>query len=233
MTVGLILPARWGFDLPYYLWSAGILAAAGVQLTVEGAERIAPRQAYFFVGNHQSAMDIPVLGVATGGHSRFMAKKSLFHIPILGWCMRLHGFVPIDRSSPRRAKHSIDAMLKRLHRRRVSMIVFPEGTRRTEDAVGDFKRGAMTVAQQSGMPLLPFAVHGSRDVHLARVFRIKPGPIRVAFGQVIPADGAKQLPSAVLCERVRDEVCLMYERLGTIKVIAPSLLLTTAEGERS
>lgn len=232
MTVALVLPARWCFDRVYYLWSAGILTAAGVRLSVEGGEGISDRHAYFFVGNHQSAMDIPVMAVVTRGHSRFMAKKSLFHIPMVGWCMWLHGFVPIDRGSPRRAKRSIEAMLARLRRRSVSMVVFPEGTRNAEDSVGDFKRGAINVCQQSGMPLVAFAVRGSRDVHAARVFRIRPGPVRVALGKPVTAEEAGGQSSTELCEVVHREVSRMYEQLGRPEQPVGNAVLAT-EGRPS
>ena len=61
LTVCLVLPWRWGFDPCFSVWSRGIVAAAGVRLTVTGGDRLVTGGNYFFVGNHQSLMDIPVI----------------------------------------------------------------------------------------------------------------------------------------------------------------------------
>ena len=83
ITVGLLIPARWCFN-PTLHWSWAILKAAGVRLVVTGAEHVQPGTSCFYVGNHQSAMDIPAMAVVTRGSVRFMAKKSLFYIPFMG-----------------------------------------------------------------------------------------------------------------------------------------------------
>lgn len=224
-TVGLFVPARWCYDPVFYLWSRAILAAAGVRMDVVHGDPICTNQAYFFVGNHQSAMDIPVMGVVTRGRIRFMAKRSLFSIPLLGWCMRLGGCAPIDRSSARAAKVSIDRMLERLARRPVSMVVFPEGTRSVDGRLSPFKRGALQVCQRAGLPIVPFAIDGALAVHARSAFRIRPGLVRVSLGAPLHADEVRMASPDALLARVEGEVRRMLSAADPSNAAAMPLAL--------
>ncbi len=220
LTVGLVLPRRWCFEYLYKGWALGITAAAGIRLTVEGAEHLQKGVDYFFVGNHQSALDIPIMIIVAGGRVRFLAKRSLFHIPVFGWVMYLHGFVPIDRTQARKAKKSIDKMLEFASRRAVSMLVFPEGTRADDESIRPFKHGAMKVCQRAGLAVVPFAVAGALRVHRRRVFRIRPGRVHVSIAQPIPFEEAVECRTDQLARRVRETVVRMYED-GCRKSSAP------------
>ena len=211
MTIGLVLPRRWCFDPCFHVWSRVILLVAGVRLTVEGAEGFEPNGAYFFVGNHQSLLDIPIICVVARGHVRFMAKKSLFRIPGWGWILRSHGIVPIDRSSPRRAKESIDAMLSRLADRPTSMILFPEGTRTKDGSLGALKRGAVQVCMRAAMPILPFVIDGSFGVHRRGSRRIRAGRVRVALGKPITPDQFESMNVEAMSKRLRGQMTQMLE----------------------
>jgi 1-acyl-sn-glycerol-3-phosphate acyltransferase len=185
--------------------------AAGARLTVEGTDQLSDGQHYFFVVNHKSAIDIPVMAAALRGRPRFMVKHTLFRIPILGSCMRLHGFVRIDRSNTRKAKESIDRMVAQLERRPMSLLVFAEGTRSADDDVKPFKHGSMNVCQRTGLSVVPLAIAGSGDIHRARVFRVNSGPVQVSIGRPIPANEVANHTTAELARITRDEVARLYE----------------------
>lgn len=206
ITVGLLIPARWCFNPTLHFWSWAVLKAAGVKLVVTGAEHVQPGTSCFFVGNHQSAMDIPTMGVVTRGCVRFMAKKSLFYIPFMGWAMWLHGFIPVDRSNLRNVKRVLDGMLKRLAKKAVSMLVFPEGTRTEDGSIGEFKRGTLRICKQAAMPIVPFAIDGSLAVHRRGSLRICSGTIRVCLGRPVSKEDIEHLDAPALSKRVRDEV---------------------------
>lgn len=206
ITVGLLIPARWCFNPTLHFWSWAVLKAAGVRLVVTGAEHVQRATPCFFVGNHQSAMDIPALAVVTRGSVRFMAKKSLFYIPFMGWAMWLHGFVPVDRSNPRTVKRVLDDMLKRLAKKAVSMLVFPEGTRTQDGSIGEFKRGTLRICKQAAMPMVPFAIDGSLAVHRRGTLRICSGTIRVCLGRPLSKEDIERLDVLALSKRVRGEV---------------------------
>jgi len=84
LLVGLVYPSRRIIAFAAVAWSRVVLSLAGVRLTIVGKEQVADRVPRFFMGNHQSALDIPILLFALDGHARFMAKNTLFRIPIFG-----------------------------------------------------------------------------------------------------------------------------------------------------
>ncbi|MCH8880174.1 MAG: 1-acyl-sn-glycerol-3-phosphate acyltransferase [Planctomycetes bacterium] len=187
------------------------MKAAGARLTIEGADQLSENEHYFFIANHKSAIDIPIMAAALRGRARFMVKHSLFRIPVLGWCMKMHGFVPIDRSSPRKAKQSIDRMAVRLEKKPMSLLVFAEGTRIDDDAIKPFKHGSMNVCQRTGMSVVPLAIVGSRDIHRARILRVTSGAVQVSIGRPIPADEVARQTTAELARSTRDAVARLYE----------------------
>jgi len=189
-------------DSSIYLWARGILLLAGVRVIVEG-ERLPPiGRPSFFVGNHQSAMDIPVLLYVLSARARFMAKDSLFRVPVFGYLIRRFGFVPVDRRNVRKTHESVDAMLQFLRRNPVSIVVFPEGTRSVEGKLLPFRKGALKICQRAGLGVVPFAISGSAAVHRRGRFRIDPGVVRVRFAPLIPETEVNAMSVGALHDRV-------------------------------
>src|SRR3990172_4995341 len=99
LLIGMVYPSRRLIAFATIAWSRVILSLAGVRLTIEGKELVPDRAPRFYMGNHQSALDIPILLLALDGHVRFMAKNTLFRIPVFGWVLLRYGYAPIDRSN--------------------------------------------------------------------------------------------------------------------------------------
>lgn len=211
LVLGLIFPAREVWAPFFHVWGWGVLMAAGARLTVEGADQLSENEHYFFIANHKSAIDIPIMAAALRGRARFMVKHTLFRVPVLGWCMKMHGFVPIDRSNARKAKQSIDRMVERLDKRPISLLVFAEGTRNVGDAIKPFKHGSMNVCQRTGLSVVPLAIVGSRNIHRAHILHVTPGAVHVSIGQPIPADEVARQTTAELARSARDAVARLYE----------------------
>lgn len=230
LTVCLVLPWRWGFDPCFSVWSRGILAAAGIRLTVTGRDRLTPGMNYFYIGNHQSMMDIPAMAAATRGRIRFMAKKSLFRIPWFGWILYAFGFVPIDRARNRKAIEAINKMFRRLARRGGSMLVFPEGTRTMDGTLGEFKKGSIRVCQRSGLPVLPFAIEGTLAVHRRGTFHVQPGPVRIALGEPIESGEASGMGADALLVRVRSAVARLLSQSGSKPAMAAGVAMAACGG---
>ena len=130
-------------------------------VTVRGKENIDPQKVYVMVSNHQSMADILAL-YRTFLHFKWVSKKSAFSLPLIGWNMRLNGYVPIERGDPT----SRDKCLDHCHRwlkKGSSVFFFPEGTRSEDGAMKPFKTGAFRLALQSGCDVLPIVIRGSRD----------------------------------------------------------------------
>ena len=84
LLLGLVYPSQWLVANISRWWAAIILWIAGVRLTIEGREHIAGPSSMFLMGNHQSALDIPIVIIALRGQVRFLAKDTLFRIPVFG-----------------------------------------------------------------------------------------------------------------------------------------------------
>jgi 1-acyl-sn-glycerol-3-phosphate acyltransferase len=206
LLLGLIYPFRWVMARGGQLWSLAILRAAGVRLAIEGREHLRGGAAMFFMGNHESALDIPVLIVGLRGNVRFFGKDALFRIPVFGWVLHRYGYIPIHRSNPRATLRKLERMLARIKRRPISLAVFPEGTRRRGDQLLPFRMGTMKIGQRAGLPIVPFSIDGSMAVIHRDEFRAVPGPVRLTFSEPIPALDAAAMSPSELHDRVRGAV---------------------------
>lgn len=179
-------------------WAQSILSTAGVTLRVEGLEHVRGSDAMYFVGNHQSSLDIPILFSALPYQVRFMAKDALFRIPVFGWIIKRCGHVPVDRKSARRTLATLQRMLKASHREPFAVAVFPEGTRSEDGVLLPFRRGALKIGVLTGLPIVPFTIDGSVSVHARGSYRGVPGDVRLVFHEpVLPEEAATLSPQAL------------------------------------
>src|SRR5436305_1072983 len=107
------------------LWARLVLWGAGIEIRGEGMETIDRAKRYILIANHHSYFDIPCIFAAIPQPIRFMAKKSLFSIPIFGWAIGRAGFIPIDRKNRRTAVKSFDLAVERI-RKGNTIVIFPE-----------------------------------------------------------------------------------------------------------
>lgn len=171
------------------LWSPVLIWAGGGQVTMVGRENLDPSKPAIYVSNHQSTLDIPVIFRHLWPVDlRFVAKKSLQYVPVLGWYMWLSGFVFVDRGNHGKAIASLDAAAKRIHDG-TSVVVFPEGTRSDDGRILPFKKGPFAVAMKANVPLYPVTIEGTRKVMPKNSWAIVPGPITIRLGKPIdPAE---------------------------------------------
>jgi 1-acyl-sn-glycerol-3-phosphate acyltransferase len=174
---------RWAFAVTR-LWSAGLLAASGIRLVVRRSAGLDPAASYVFLANHQSLFDIPALLRAVPGRFRFVAKQSLFRIPVFGPALSAAGFVSVDREDRTAARQSFAAAEDGL-RTGGSILLFPEGTRSTGNTLLPFKRGGFLLALRTGLPVVPVGIRGTRAVQPRGRHSIQPGVVEVRFGAPI------------------------------------------------
>lgn len=188
MLVSWIPPrGNWMFGIAR-LWSRCLLAASGVRVEARYSAELQERASYVFLSNHQSLFDIPALLATCPGQVRFLAKRSLFRIPVFGWAMAAGGFIPIDRGDRSTARQSFAAAISRL-RGGVSIVLFPEGTRSLSDELLPFERGGFLLALKTGLPIVPVGIEGTRRVQHRGNWAIRPRRVAVRYGAPIrPAD---------------------------------------------
>lgn len=180
------------------LWSRLILFTAGVSVTRHAPEHLAEGP-FLIVSNHQSLFDIPALFVSLHFPFRVVAKRELFWIPVFGWALGLAGFIPVDRGRHDRAVASLGRAAQRLQGG-LSVLMFAEGTRSRDGQLQALKKGAFHLAQQTGVPILPVTVSGSRGVMPRSGWVPRPGKIDVVIGVPLSTPARGSIAGVVLAQ---------------------------------
>ncbi|MGB7568174.1 MAG: lysophospholipid acyltransferase family protein [Chitinivibrionales bacterium] len=194
------------------LWSLQLLFMCDVKVKVEGLEKIKKDQRYVFVANHQSYFDIPVMYAGLFANLSFVAKKELFVIPFLGWGMAAIGHIWIDRKNARKARKSITRAVSMLKRNKISLVLFPEGTRSMSGKVGEFKRASFVLALEAGVPVVPVAICGTREVQPKSSLKIIPGVVKLIIGDPLPIVPGADLDKGHLSGMVRETIVKLVEQ---------------------
>jgi len=185
-------------------WSHGLLWASGVRIKKEFAEPLPPGP-FIFMANHRSTFDIPALLATLPGQTRFLAKRSLFKIPIFGWALALGGFVPVDRGNRSRARVTMTEAADRL-RAGKSILIFPEETRSLNGEMLPFKSGGFLLARESGLAVVPVGIRGTRRVERPGSLIIHPGEVEVRYGRPMEAGGLALGAKRRFLNELRDRV---------------------------
>jgi 1-acyl-sn-glycerol-3-phosphate acyltransferase len=186
-------------------WGKLLVAAAGIELHTENVERLDPNKRYILVSNHYSYLDIPCIVAAIPQPIRFMAKASLFKIPIFGWAIGRAGFIPIDRKNRRTAVKSFDLAADRI-RKGNTIVIFPEEGRSRERTMRAFQRGAFLLAIRSEKTIVPIAVDSTYNVFPVGAKRVKPGRVTVRVGTPIPTENLTLKAKDSLLTQSRDQI---------------------------
>jgi 1-acyl-sn-glycerol-3-phosphate acyltransferase len=157
-------------------WSKDNLWMSRALVEIEGLENLICSGPQIIVANHSGLHDILSLSAYLPIQFRWIAKKSLFRVPFMGWHMRRSGYIAIDRENPREAARSIIKAADEI-RNGTNAIAFPEGTRSRTGDLGSFHSGAFSLALRTGVPLVPVTLDGSYRVIVPNTLRVNPGTI--------------------------------------------------------
>lgn len=127
---------------------------------IEGAVPADRRRPWIVVANHESFVDI-LLIAHLPMEMKWVSKQTFFKIPLVGWLMRMARDIQLVRGASGAGARVYADAAERLENR-VSVMLFPEGTRSADGELGEFRDGAFNMALSSGTPILPIAVHGTR-----------------------------------------------------------------------
>jgi 1-acyl-sn-glycerol-3-phosphate acyltransferase len=194
-----------------YYWGRSMMAAAGASHTALGLEHL-PEGNVVFVCNHQSYYDVILFFSYVRKHTRWVAKRELFKIPIFGQTMRLAGNIPVDRDGSESDKSRLSEAVRAV-RERVSVMFFPEGTRNSDGTLKPFKKGAAVFAIQAGVPIVPMAVSGTRLILPKGSLGIRWGKrTALVIGEPIPTEGLTVDDREALTHRLEQAVAQLYAK---------------------
>jgi 1-acyl-sn-glycerol-3-phosphate acyltransferase len=160
-----------------------------------------PRRPYIAVSNHESYADIFLISHLPW-EMKWLSKETMFRIPFFGWMMRMAGDIEVRRGERASIAEAMAAARDRLARR-VSVMIFPEGTRSRSGEMLPFKDGAFRLAVETGTSILPLAVAGTRNAMAKGTFRFQRSHARVRVLDPIDVTGLTLDDVPALRERAR------------------------------
>lgn len=170
-------------------WGRRILRWPVVQVSVEGEHHIPAGLPCLFVANHVSYSDTPILMGHLPVDFRFLAKESLFKMPIIGTHLRHGGHVGVVRDDPRAAVQSLNSAARILKDQKTSVVIFAEGTRSHGEGMREFRSGAAHLAIQAQVPVVPVAIMGSAQALPKNYLSLQRSRVRVMIGAPVSAEG--------------------------------------------
>lgn len=178
---------RWaGYWVPM-IWSRCVCALAFVRVKVIGREFLNPSQSYVFVANHQGAFDIWAIYGFLGHKFKWLMKKSLEKVPMVGYTCKTVGHIFVDDSSVAGIKQTI-ADAEKMLKQGMSVVIFPEGSRTHDGQMIPFKRGAFMLAVEFKLPVVPITINGAYKVMPRNTYNITPGIITLTIHKPIVPD---------------------------------------------
>lgn len=206
----------WPFDRMNYFGGrlfrlAGALTARLTprwNFKVRGVFPTNPRHPYVVVANHESFADMLLLCLLPW-EMKWLSKIEIMWVPVLGWLMWAARDVGVKRGRTASAKLAMAECRKRLAGH-VSVIFFPEGTRAPTDQLLPFKDGAFRLAIDAGVPILPVAIHGTRNAIARHDWRINPA---TAVVEVLEPEPTAGVGLQELKARVRQRIEAARDRL--------------------
>lgn len=169
---------------PAHFWGRCVCFFFFIRVKVKGRQYLDANQSYVFVANHQGAFDIWAILGYLNHNFKWLMKKSLEKIPLVGFACRKAGYVFVDDSSIHGIKATIEESEKRL-KNGMSVVIFPEGSRTWDGRLIPFKRGAFMLAGEFKLPVVPITIDGSFRAMPRTTYNVTPGRITLTIHKPI------------------------------------------------
>ncbi len=196
------------------LWARSIIGFSPIwRIVVTGRENLQPGKHYIVVANHQSLLDILAVCAALPINFKFLAKRELFQIPLMGWGMASAGYIPVDRASHKSGREALQRITQVLENG-VSVLLFPEGTRSPDGKIHAFKMGAFKLARDNKVEILPIVVDGTGQALPKKSWLIKKkSTFVVSIGKPVSLENFADSSMEEAKEKIRHEMIGRLERL--------------------
>lgn len=196
------------------IWSRTILWVCGVRVDVFGLEHVDPTRSYIIISNHLSNFDIWCTLAALPLRLRFVAKQELLRVPFFGTALRMSDHIVIDRSRPEDAVAKINerVAVQTAAGKPFCLLFYAEGTRSPDGQVHAFKKGGVTLALRTGLPILPLAISGTWKLWPKNALLIRPGGrVKIVLAPPIETAGCGLEARDALNEKVREIIVANFD----------------------
>ncbi|HLW72627.1 MAG TPA: lysophospholipid acyltransferase family protein [Candidatus Babeliales bacterium] len=188
IAIFICIPERYRYKYPFVFYPVhwfyvAILKGSLLPITYKGLENIPQDTAVIFAANHQSSLDIPLVGVLSKGVPHvWLAKAELMDSVFIRFIVPLIS-VLVDVTSPRNAMLSLRKILNIVNNHHRNLIIFPEGARYTDGKIHDFFGGFVILAKKVGRPVVPVCILGIDKAYPPETFWVQWYPITVIVGK--------------------------------------------------
>lgn len=223
--------AQWSTARFYYNFFSFIM---GMKINIDKPELLEKLPA-ILISNHQSELDIYMLGRIFPPKCVVTAKKQLKYLPFLGWFMSASGTFFLDRSNRESAIHTLNAALTQLKNKKGGLFMFPEGTRSysSTPTLLPFKKGAFHLAVQAQIPVIPLVVSNTSNLYSMKLFNFNRGEINIKVLDPIPTVGLTKEDVPKLTEEVYKRMKTAVDELGMSTVYGEHVTLPSSAGEEA
>lgn len=198
----------WGY-WPAHYWSKFCCILAFVKVEVKGRENISPDTSYVFVANHQGAFDIWSIYGYLNHSFKWMMKKELENIFMVGYACKRAGHIFVDETKIH-AIHDTIAQAENTLKKGTSLVIFPEGSRSWDGKMIPFKRGAFMLAGEFRLPVVPVTINGSFKAMPRFTYNITPCKITLTIHKPI-YPGERGFNTKKLMEKCREAIASELE----------------------
>lgn len=181
-----------------------------------GYQKLQSIDGALILANHQSFLDPLLIGVPLRRPISFLARDSLFVVPVIGWILKNTHVMPINQQAAGTASIR-DLILRLQHGWLVG--IFPEGTRSSSGAIGELKPGFTAVVRRAKKPVIPVGISGAYQALPMGSWFLKPARVRVVFGEPISVEELEQHSGRgqeeALMELVKNRISQCFEAAET------------------
>ena len=156
-----------------------ITRIVGTELINPDSQKLKNSGPAIYVTNHTSALDIFISMAICPYGGCGIGKKEVVRIPFFGWAYWLSGHLLIDRGNREKAVASMNKLSKFVNDKKLSIWIWPEGTRSMDGKLIPFKKGFVHLALATGLPIIPVIFHGAHKRWPAKTMQFYPGEVRV------------------------------------------------------
>lgn len=193
-------------------WAHAIFFVCGIRVTLSGLEKIKDPRSIVYLANHASMFDIWALMGWLPGQLRFIGKKEVNYIPVLGWLWKYSGNIPIDRKTPKKYLKSLEIARQTIVEGSC-IVMYPEGTRTSDGKLQEFKRGPFSLAMKSMAAVVPITINGSFGLLRKGSLKITPGTIDIVIHDPIPPGAGRRAgkeDELLLMNMVKEKIQTAY-----------------------
>ena len=184
-------------------WGRGIIGVSGIKVKIEGLENLEGLKSYVLVANHQSFFDIFATAAYMPGEPRFVGKKELLKVPLVGFAMQHGGHILVDREAGGQAIRKAIKIIQS----GLDVCVFAEGHRYNDNRIHEFEDGAAWLAILSKLPAVPMSISGSGVFFPRGAIFVTPGlSMRMRIGKPISTEGLRSADRTELTKKLEEAV---------------------------